>query len=304
MRDLQRGDDPQIAAIQRIIARIGPDVLVLTDFDFDHDLFALHEFARSFEPHYPYSLALKPNAGLQTGLDLDGDGWLGDARDAHGYGRFAGDGGMAILSRFPIREENVTDLSATRWKDVPGATLPQVAGKPFPSAAAQDILRVSSTGHWIVPVAFPDGPALSLLAYSATPPVFDGPEDMNGLRNRDELALWEAVLDGHFGPAPDSFVIVGNANLDPAGGEGFPGAMAAFLQNPMLQDPLPGRDTAGWPQDGPGDLRVSYVLPSVDWTVIDAGVFWPAPDDPERPFIGDDGLAAGAHRLVWIDINR
>ena len=304
LRDLQRGDDPQIAAIAEIIARTSPDVLVLTDFDFDQDNITLNAFAGEFDARYPFRFALRPNAGLASGLDLDGNGRLGDARDAHGYGRFAGDGGMAILSRFAINAEGVTDLSETLWKDVPGAVLPQVSGKPFPSAAAQDILRVSSTGHWIVPIALPDGDNLSLMAYSATPPVFDGPEDMNGLRNRDELRLWEWVLDGGLGPAPESFVVIGNANLDPNGGAGFPDAMAEFLNDRLLQDPLPDLATADWPEDGPGDLRVSYVLPSANWQITDAGVFWPAPDDPDRVLVGDDGLAAGPHHLVWVDITR
>lgn len=198
----------------------------------------------------------------------------------------------------------MTDLSGVRWKDLPGATLPQTADGPFPSAAAQEVLRLSSTGHWIVPVILPDGPPLLLLAFSATPPVFDGPEDMNGLRNRDELRMWKAVLDGGFGPPPGSFVIAGNANLDPNDGQGLSDAMVQFLQHPTFQDPLPTQDTADWPEDGPGNLRVSYVLPSVDWTVTGAGVVWPGPDDPMRALAGDDGLAAGPHHLVWVDISR
>ena len=304
LRDIQKGDDPQITAIQQIIARVSPDVLVLTDFDYDLDGVALRAFADSFDDSYRYSFALRPNAGLATGLDLDGNGRLGEARDAQGYGRFAGDGGMAILSRYPIETGQVIDLSETLWKDLPDATLPVSAGMPFPSAAAQDILRLSSTGHWIVPISLPDGAPLSLLAFSATPPVFDGAEDMNGLRNRDELLMWNIVLNGGFGPAPDRFVIAGNANLDPNKGEGFSQAMAAFLQNPSLQDPLQDQDTANWPDNGPGKLRVSYVLPSTDWAVTGAGVFWPAPDDPDRMLIGDDGQDAGPHRLVWVDISR
>ncbi|MEJ8561451.1 endonuclease/exonuclease/phosphatase family protein [Yoonia sp. GPGPB17] len=304
LRDLQRGEDPQIAAITGVIAHISPDVLVLTDFDFDRDSIALDQFADGFGASYPHYFALHPNAGIATGLDLDGNGRLGDARDAQGYGRFAGDGGMAILSRFPVVDDQVSDLSMTLWRDLPGATLPQKDGAPFLSDNAQDILRLSSTGHWIVPIALPDGKPLSVMAFSATPPVFDGPEDMNGLRNRDELRLWEVVLDGAYGAVPDSFAITGNANLDPRDGDGISGAMASFLQHPRLQDPLPGQDTVDWPEDGPGDLRVSYVLPSVDWRVTDAGVFWPASDDPERALIGDDGLTAGPHRLVWVDISR
>lgn len=304
LRDILKGEDPQIIATQRIIEEVAPDVLVLTDFDYDHDGIAMKAFASAVVPAYQHGFALQPNAGLATGLDLDGNGQLGDARDAQGYGRFAGDGGLAILSRFPIGVSDVVDLSSILWNDLPGATLPSLDGAPFLSAEIRQTLRLSSTGHWIVPIELPNGPSISVLAFSATPPVFDGPEDMNGLRNRDELRMWEVVLSGGFGPVPDSFVFAGNANLDPNGGAGFREAMAGFLKNPLLQDPLPGRNTADWPENGPGNLRVSYVLPSTDWTIIDAGVFWPALDDPARALTGRDGLAAGPHHIVWVDISR
>ena len=42
--------------------------------------------------------------------------------------------------------------------------------------------------------------------------------------------------------------------------------------------------------------------PLCDWTVIDAGVYWPAPDSTAAAIMGPDGLAAGPHRLVWVDI--
>lgn len=304
LRDILNGEAAQIIAIQNIIAHNAPDILVLTDFDYDLDGIALAAFAGLFADPYPHIFALPSNAGLATGLDLNANGRLGEARDAQGYGRFAGDGGMAILSRFPILAGQVTDLSSLLWRDLPDASLPALAGAPFFDATALDQLRLSSNGHWIVPIAFPDGPPISVMAFDATPPVFDGPEDMNGLRNRDELRMWEVVLEGGFGPAPDSFVIAGNANLDPKGGEGYRQAMVNFLARVSLQDPLPDLPTAQWPQDGPGNLRVSYVLPSRDWQIVDAGVFWPNPDDPERALLGADGLAAGPHRLVWVDISR
>ncbi|PXW68805.1 endonuclease/exonuclease/phosphatase family protein [Loktanella sp. PT4BL] len=304
LRDILSGDAAQIVAVQKIIARNSPDILVLTDFDYDLDGLALGAFSASFADPYPHMFALPPNAGMATGLDLNANGRLGEARDAQGYGRFAGDGGMAILSRFPILAGQATDYSGVLWKDLPDVTLPQLEGVPFLGDDALNQLRLSSTGHWIVPVALPDGPPISVMAFDATPPVFDGPEDMNGLRNRDELRLWEVVLEGGFGPVPDSFVIAGNANLDPKGGEGYRQAMADFLARVSLQDPLPDQPTADWPEDGPGDLRVSYVLPSQDWMIVDAGVFWPDPDDPERALLGEDGLAAGPHRFVWVDISR
>lgn len=304
LRDLAKGDDAEIAAIVGVIAHTAPDVLVLTEFDYDLDGLALTLFAERFGADFPFRFALQPNSGIPTGRDIDGNGRLGDARDAQGYGRFAGDGGMAILSRFPILTEEVVDLSKLLWADMPWAILPQTETGPFLDEGTQAILRLSSTGHWIVPIAVPDGPPVPLLAYAATPPVFDGPEDMNGLRNRDELRLWQEVLDGGYGAVPQGFVIAGNANLDPVAGQGFSEAMAGFLADPRLQDPLPGQNTADWPDDGPGDLRVSYVLPSRDWEVIDAGVFWPAKGSANANILGDDGLAAGVHHLVWVDISR
>ncbi|MDO6588768.1 endonuclease/exonuclease/phosphatase family protein [Yoonia sp. 1_MG-2023] len=293
LRDIEKGEDSQIAEIAQVITDIDPDVLVLTDIDYDRDGLALAAFAGLLGADYAYQFAGPSNAGLPTGQDLDGNNHLGEARDAQGYGTFSGDGGIAILSQFPLGE--VTDLSDILWRDLPGATLP-----PMPADVAA-VQRLSSTSHWIVPVMLADGP-VHVLAFAATPPVFDGPEDRNGLRNRDELRLWTHVFDGAYGPPPSSFVIAGNANLDPLAGDGLRSAMAAFLADPRLQDPLPGIATAAW-SDRPelGALRVSYVLPSQDWRVVDAGVYMPAPDDPS---LLDRSLGAGPHWLVWVDIAR
>lgn len=320
LRDIQTGEDSQIDAAHAVIDHIAPDILLLTDIDYDAGLLALAAFNAGLAQPYPHLFARSPNTGVATGLDMDGNGRIGEPRDAQGYGRFLGDGGMAILSRYPFGPD-VQDFSTMLWRDLPGAILPMVDDQPFPSAGAQAVQRLSSSGHWIVPVDTPLG-QLSLWAFSATPPVFDGPEDRNGLRNRDELRLWEQVLAGRLGEvALDSFVVLGNANLDPADGDGYREAMVAFLDNPRLQDPRPASaggalaqsprhlgdpalDTADWDEGGPGNLRVTYVLPSVDWTVTASGVFWPAPDDPNVGLLGEDGLAAGPHRLVWVDILR
>ncbi len=305
LRDILRGEDAQIAATVAVVGRVNPDVLVLTDFDYDLDGAALAAFAAQFDPPYPHWFAALPNTGMATGLDLDRNGRVGEPRDAQGYGRFAGDGGMAVLSRHPIDADAVTNLSDILWRDLPGAVLPVVDGEPFLSDDVLAVQRFSTSGHWIVPVVPQEGPPLSVMAFAATPPVFDGPEDRNGLRNRDELRLWEVVLDGGFGPVAEWFVIAGNANLDPMDGQGDSQAMAAFLADHRLQDPLPAHDTADWPEEeGPGNLRVSYVLPSANWQVAGAGVFWPAPGDYDAALLGSDGMAAGPHHLVWVDISR
>lgn len=284
-------------------------MLLLTGFDYDAGLQALAAFNRLIgqgAPAYPELFALRPNTGMASGLDLDGDGRRGGPGDAQGYGRFAGQGGMALLSRLPIDRDRVRDFSALLWRDLPAADLPRHPdGSPFPSAEAQAAQRLSTTGHWDVPVLLPDGTALHLLAWYASPPVFDGPEDRNGKRSADEARLWLHYLDGAFGPPPAPFVLLGDANLDPARGDGDRRLIARLLIDPRLTDPVPqglkGSATADWPAP-PGPMRVDYVLPSADLTVEGSGVFWPRQDAPDGPLVS--GKDAPLHRLVWLDIGQ
>lgn len=300
LRDLVRGKDDQIAAVLATIKVADADVLALQGIDYDLTGEALKRLAEA--AGYPYFLARRPNTGLPTDFDMDGDGRLGGPRDAQGYGRFSGQRGMAVLSRHPILADEVQDLSAVLWKDVPDALLPETSDAPFPSAEALAAQRLSTTGHWIVPIALPDGP-FDLMTFHASPPVFDGEEDRNGRRNHDEIRLWQQVLDGQVGLAPAGhFVIAGDANLDPVDGEGIKTAIRNLLADPRLHDIKPagasGNDTVDWPDPVPGDLRVDYVLPSVHWQVLNAGVLWPASDNP----MSDTISTASRHRLVWVDL--
>ena len=318
LRDLRAGKDRQIRALVRVIARSRPDILTLQSFDWDLEgqtLTALADLLAEQGAAYPHRLALRPNSGLASGLDLDGDGRRGTAADSQGYGRYTGQGGIAVLSRHPILRDEVQDFSALLWRDLPGAQLPvDAAGAPFPSAGAQAVQRLSSTGHWAVPIALPDGERLLLLTFQAGPPVFDGPEDRNGRRNADEIRFWQLYLDGTFGPVPAGRVVVaGGANLDPQDGAGRHPAIRALLADTRLQDPRPASPGAAQASaqghkgpnaldtvdfDGPGRLRVDYVLPGADWAVAGAGVVWPAADNPEHAAV----LEASRHRLVWVDL--
>ncbi len=318
LRDILKGEDAQIAAVQQVISAVAPDILVLQGVDYDlglEALTALRDALSEGGPDYPYIFALRPNSGMATGLDMDGDGRKGGARDKQGYGQFAGEGGMAILSRFAIDETAMRDFSGLLWKDVPGALLPEQDGKPFPSPEAQAVQRLSSVAHWLVPVRIAAGRRLDLLTFHATPPVFDGPEDRNGRRNHDEIAFWGRYLNGDFGPVPDAdFVVIGDANLDPVDGEGRKQAILDLLNDPRLQDPEPKRpgrventsghkgdpmlDTVDWPSPDPGPMRVDYILPSAGLLVLDSGVYWP------QNGTSDAAAAAKAsrHRLVWVDL--
>lgn len=318
LRDIAKQDDEETASIVAIINHISPDTLILTDFDYDAGGAALSAFSDILADPYQYQFALRPNAGMQTGLDVDGDGFTGDARDAMGYGRFLGNGGIALLTRHSVDLGDVNDLTDLLWRDVPDAVLPQMNVTAFPSDDVQAVLHVSSSGHWIVPINL-GVQTVTLLVFSATAPVSDGPEDFNGLRNRDELRVWNAVLDGTLAVPLINPVIIGNVNADPFDGQGIRSGIAGVLTRPDLQDtkPMsagarqasdpeqvgdPALDTADWSDSGPGNLRLSYILPSCDLNVMDAGVFWPAASDPMAVLLGNDGLAAGPHRLVWVDV--
>lgn len=329
LRDILSDDDPQIDAIAAIIARIAPDILLLTNFDYDLEGVALGAFADRLARagiRYPHRFAARPNTGMATGRDMDGDGRAGTPDDAQGHGAFAGQGGMALLSRLPVHSGQAEDHSRFLWADLPGARLPRVDGRPFLAPEVSAIQRLSTTGHWAVPVALPGGGRLTVLAYHASPPVFGGPNGRNLARNHDETRFWTLLLDGALPMAPPDppFVLMGDSNLDPQDGDGLNAAMRALLAHPALQDPRPAStggamagsgphnrghsgdpalDTVTWQEEeGPGNLRVDYVLPSAGLEVVDAGVFWPAPGMAAHALLGEGGVGASRHRLVWVDV--
>lgn len=313
LRDLVRGDDPQINAVISVLVAVSPQIVALQGFDYDFTGQAATVFANRLRDaglDYQYMYASRPNTGMPTGLDMDGDGRRAGPRDAQGYGEFSGQGGMVVFSRYPILEEEVKDFSHMLWKDFPDALLPEVGGTPFPSPEAQAIQRLSTTGHWVVPVDVPGVGRIDLMTMHAGPPVFDGTEDRNGKRNHDEIVFWMTYLDGAFGPVPqDKFILLGSFNQDPNEGEGRKEAIRRLLQDSRLQDPVPtspgSTASTGDPDDTvdlddpvPGNLRVDYVLPSSDWTVVGEGVHWPA----SAP--GAIAATASRHRLVWVDLQR
>ena len=293
LRDILKGDDPQITAVIDTLVAANADILALQGFDYDIEGRALAAFANALAAEgsrYPYRFAAPPNAGLMTDLDLDADGKTGTARDAQGFGRFFGQGAMALLSRHPIDTQAIQDFSTLLWRDLPKNKYPMTKAGPFAGPKVHAIQRLSSHGHWVVPITHPTLGTLNILTFHATPPVFDGPEDRNGRRNHDEVTFWAHYLAGTFGPAPDnSFILMGDANLDPARGDGRSEAIQNLLAHPKLQDPLPNTDTVLWPQTGP--MRVDYILPATNWQVTDAKIM---PQNPD----------ASRHRLVWVDLQR
>ncbi|GAA6209954.1 endonuclease/exonuclease/phosphatase family protein [Cognatishimia sp. WU-CL00825] len=302
LRDITRGD-AQVVSILNVIAAADPDIVVLQGIDHD-----THEFGLSALKFRLADLGLDlmfqyappSNSGLQTGLDIDGDGRLLEPEDAQGYGEFLGQRGIAVLSRYPIDQRNIQNFNALTWQDFAAATSLDQGFLQATSAEIQETIRLSSTTHSVIPIAIGQQ-SLRLLTYHATPPVFDGPEDRNGVRNAHENLFFPFFLDGYFGSAPNnSFVIAALANIDPMRGEGHLSVIQSLLMNPRVQAPLGHRrvPTADWPNP-PGRLRVSYLLPSSDIKVLDSGVF----TQDQHPVQSDDIVNASRHRLVWVDID-
>lgn len=323
--------DPQVVAAAEVVRRVRPDVLVLNEIDFPYGPGGepapdAERVVRDFASRwlevgdgavvYPHVFVAPTNTGVLTGVDMNGDGAAATAADegershgddAFGFGVYPGQYGMAVLSRHPLDAEGARTFQLLRWRDLPGHHMPP----GFYSDTARALARLSSKSHWDVPVLLgPD--TLHLWVSHPTPPVFDGPEDRNGRRNYDEIGFWIRYLDGApalrddrglgggFGrQAP--FLIAGDLNADPSGGEAAldgRAAIAQLLEDPRIQDPEPlqGVPTASFG----GGLRVDYLLPSAGLTVLDGGVW--APDPASEPDAAAAASAASDHRLVWLDL--
>ncbi|MDH3470627.1 MAG: endonuclease/exonuclease/phosphatase family protein [Acidimicrobiia bacterium] len=336
-------------AIAEIIQRTRPDVLLINEFDFDPA--ALASFQTNYlsvahgtaEPIvYPYTFIAPSNTGIFSGFDYDNSGAAGDfvPNDSYGFGFFPGQFGMAVLSMYPIDYDSVRTFQLFKWKDMPGALLPEdPPGTPWYTPGPElDSFRLSSKSHWDVPIVIGDGTVHFLVSHP-TPPVFDGPEDRNGTRNHDEIRFWADYIqpgsggyiyddNGNYGglAANDLFVIAGDQNSDPLDGDSIPGSAQLLLDHPKVNTKVtpssaggveqnglqgganvdhlsdPAFDTADFSDFAPGNLRADYVLPRKNMKIADAGVFWPASTDPLFALVGTFPFPSSDHRLVWIDV--
>lgn len=319
LQDIQSGSDEQIITITQIIKHINPQVLALNGFDTDTDLVALRAFQDVLKDqgiNLPYIYAPMQNSGVPSNLDLDRDGRFGESEDNFGYGDFRGQSAMALLSAFPV-SSTPQDFTSTLWRDLPNPEWPELqSGQPFFSDEIIAVLPVHSVGAWDIEIETPKGP-LSILMSHSTPPVFDGPEDANGIRNKMEALFWQNYLQSKTG----HFVMALGLNADPYDGDGATGAVQTLLSNSKLQDPAPtsigaeqafpesehknpnNQDTVDWREPRPGNLRVDYILPSADLIVLNSGVFWPAPESKGSDWVEQAQSLGTRHKLVWIDLS-
>lgn len=344
--DLAAGNS-QAKRVARILREVRPDIVLLNEFDYDATGESLRLFLEDYlqaastsddlsEPlHYAHSFMAAVNTGVPSGMDLSKNGKANDPEDAFGFGRFPGQYGMVVLSRFPIQQDAVRTFQKLLWQDMPDAAEPVVpaSGKPFYSPEVWSKLRLSSKSHWDVPVQVGDS-AVHVLASHPTPPAFDGPEDRNGRRNHDEIRLWADYLspdrsdwivddNGIAGGLSEdaAFVVLGDLNADPEDGDSYQNAIHQLLKHPRInatvipssagaksaaaiqgkansrQSGNPAYDTADFSDFSVGNLRIDYALPSRNLHLKAGGVFWPTADEPLYK-----AAKASDHHLVWVDL--
>ncbi len=341
--DLSTTGNAQAATVAQIIQRTRPDVLLINEFDFDAQGTALRLFQDNYlsvsqggaQPiTYRYRFTAPSNTGISSGFDLNNNGQTvtqpgapGYGDDSLGFGAFPGQFGMAVYSRYPIDTHEVRTFQHFLWKDMPGALLPDdpttSAPKDWYSPAEQAIFPLSSKSHWDLPIKI-DRRTVHFLVSHPTPPVFDGPEDRNGLRNFDEIRFWSDYISpgrgryiyddegktGGLKPG-EHFVIAGDQNSDPLDGDSVPGAIQQLLDDRRVNASMapssagapeaatrqgganathrsdPKFDTADFADTAPGNLRADYVLPDRRLRIVDSAVFWPLRSDPLSALTGE-----------------
>ncbi len=334
---LANGNNPQVQNIASIIQRVRPDVLLLNEFDYiEKPELGIKAFIRNYlnkaqagseAIDYPYFYYSTVNTGQPSPFDLDNDGKAtGVGADAWGYGFYPGQFGMAILSRYPIDSTKVRTFQHFKWQDMPGFLPTKKAdGSPWYSDDAWQQMPLSSKSHWDIPVLVGET-TVHILASHPTPPVFDGPENRNGIRNHDEIRFWIDYLNpndtayiyddnGISGGLAENrrFVLLGDLNASFDGdGDAIHSAIKELVNHRRIDNSFtPGSQggaehtpelahakyhTASW------RMRADYVLASdFGFNIKDGGVFWPKKNEPDYSLVGSRD-ASSDHRLVWLKL--
>jgi len=339
---LAAGDDAALAKVAEILQRVRPDVVLLNEFDYSPgsaDLLRKNYLEKSQSGleiiSYQAAFMAAVNTGVKSGLDFNNNGRTDDPEDAWGFGKFPGQYGMLVLSRFPIDRSNMRSFRHFQWADMPGALQPvKENGKSYYPQEIWRKIRLSSKNHWDLPLEI-EGSVIHFLVSHPTPTVFDGPEDRNGRRNHDEIRIWSDYISaessaylvddaGQWGGIEPgaAFVIAGDLNADPADGDWMVNSISQLLHNDEINASCvpnsaggtetsisqaginlkhqgdPATDTADFNDEFAGNLRVDYVLPSNGLKILGCGVYWPAAGET-----GHELVKVSDHRLVWLDIS-
>lgn len=339
----------QVKAATEVIARFRSDILCLNEIQYD--LAGVPDAGLPGDPGQPLPEAfaidgdpagnanrlasriaeVAPDLAYDhTALFLGNSGvaFAGDTDDElfqmRGFGEFPGRFNTAVLSRLPIRFDQIRVISDFPWRALPGNRIAEMEAAL--GITVPDDFPLFEKGLHIVPVELEDGDLLHLVLLH---PVSSGFNDLNPFRNADELAALAMFLSGELPdvePLPEDalFVVIGDLNSDPEDGES-PGSVEPVFghervvahfpvgdggeagTNPEHNTFLSGCGREGQPivtnPKSKLQLQLDYLLPSVTLgKPLASGVFWPH----HKKAADDYALACRAsdHRYVFIDVAR
>ncbi|MFA6046411.1 MAG: hypothetical protein WC718_15610, partial [Phycisphaerales bacterium] len=153
----------------------------------------------------------QPNSGVPSGFDLNHDGKIATefplaadtpeqllaraaySADCWGPGDYPGQRGMALLvdERLEIKTSELRTFRKLPWSYMDAAYLPVGPDqKPLYTEEEKAAARLSSVGHWDVPIVLPNKSVVHVLCSNPVPPSPAGPADINARRNHDEIRFW------------------------------------------------------------------------------------------------------------------
>lgn len=190
------------------------------------------------------------NTGVASGRDLNHDGKTDGPSDAWGFGKFPGQYGFIVYSKYPIKTDTIRTFQHFLRKNMPRALL---STNPDATQWYSDEqiahLSLSSKTHADLPIDI-DGTIIHILAAHPTPPSFDGPEQRNKKRNFGEIRvradyvantadyLYDDTGTKGGRLTGENFVILGDYNSDPLDGDSYPGAIDQLLTSPPCRGHL------------------------------------------------------------------
>ena len=150
--ELQSGNSKDAKALAKVLQMVRPDIVLLNEVDYDGGKSA-KAFVEKYlavgqgenEPlEYEHHYTGPVNTGVDSGVDMDGNKRMGEPVDAFGFGRFPGQYGMVVLSKFEIESGKVRTFQKFLWKDMPNALVPRApkADKNYYSSDVMNVFRL------------------------------------------------------------------------------------------------------------------------------------------------------------------
>jgi hypothetical protein len=265
---LMSASDEQATAAAEVAARFEPDILCINELQYDISGWpaqgmpgaapgspyggynvpgadnakrVAERVAAAGGPSYEHTLLTAGNSGYYWEGNTLGFDWF----ILRGWGEYPGRFNTAVLSKYPIVEDQVRIITNFAWEDLPDNKIAQMDSEIGVQVPPGFPLFEKSLN--VVPVQV-GADVVHLVLLHPVSPAFD---PINPYRNYDELRALRLFLDGQLpGVEPlavgAKFIVVGDLNADPDDGDSLPGAIQQVLEQPDLLAVFPeGAGTKG-----------------------------------------------------------